>query len=177
MKDQEIIAAPADDIFFSVLEARSDKQSSLKDAPAYTRVAESLGDVLSAALVPQSQIHSQNVSAEWGNLHMYDLAGIGYRMDRQDRKVIIVLHYPDKSAAGDVEELGRRLADYSEITRNLETPRLADLFDIETPEATVYGTDSILKVELKYKSDTPSTLWSEMVESQDLGFLVVSPAG
>jgi len=176
VKEGEIIAAPADDIFFSVLDVRSGKQSSLEDSLAYTRVAESLGDVLGAALVPQSQLRSKNVSADWDNLHTYDLAGIGYRVEGQDRKVVIALHYADKSAADDSDELGRRMAEYVVTTGNLKTPLLTDLFYIGDPEVTVYGPDSILKVELEYKPDTPRTLWSDMVQSQDFGFLVSNPS-
>jgi len=176
VKEGEIIAAPADDIFFSVLDVRSGKQSSLEDSLAYTRVAEALGDVLGVALVPQSVLRSENVSEDWDNLHTYDLAGIGYRVEGQDRKVVIALHYADKSAANDIDELNRRMAEYVVTTGNLKTPLLADLFYIGDPEVTVYGPDSILKVELVYKPDTPSTLWSDLVESQDLGFLVSNPS-
>jgi hypothetical protein len=176
VEEQEIIAAPADDIFFSVLDVSSDKQSSLEGSLPYTRVAESLGDVLGAALVPQSQLRSKNVSADWDKLHIYDLAGIAYQVEGQDRKVVIALHYADKSAASDINELSRRMAEYVVTTGGLKTPRLSDLFDIGKPAATVYGPDSILKVELVYKSGTPITLWSDLVVSQDLGFLVSDPS-
>jgi hypothetical protein len=172
----DIIAAPADDIFFSVLDVRSGQQSSLEDSLAYTRVAEALGDVLGAALVPQSVLRSENVSEDWDNLHTYDLAGIGYQVEGQDRKVVIALHYADKSAADDINELNRRLAEYVIRTGSLETPLLSDLFDVDDPEVTVYGPDSILKVGLVYKPDTPRTLWSDMVELRDLGFLVSDPS-
>jgi hypothetical protein len=176
VEEQEIIAAPADDIFFSVLDVRSGRQGSLEDSLAYTRVAGSLGDVLGAVLIPQSILRSRNVSAEWANLHPYDLAGIGYRVEGQHRKVAIALHYPDRSAADDVDELARRLAEYVVTTGDLETPLLPDLFDIGEPEVTVYGPDSILKVELVYRPGTPGTLWSDMVPTQDLGFLVSNPS-
>jgi len=176
VKEREIIAAPADDIFFSVLDVRSGEQSSLEDSRAYTRVAEGLGDVLGAALVPHSLLRSTNVGADWDNLHTYDLAGIGYRVEGQDRKVVIALHYPDDSAADDIDELNRRMAEYVVTTGNLKTPLLSDLFNIGDPEATIYGPDSILKVELEYKPDTPSTLWSALVQFQDLGFLVSNPS-
>jgi hypothetical protein len=176
VKEREIIAAPADDIFFSVLDVRSGKENSLEDSLAYTRVAESLGDVLGAVLIPQSLLRSMNVSMDWDNLHTYDLAGIGYRVEGQDRMIVIVLHYSDKSASDDINELGRRMAEYVVTTGNLDTPLLSDLFNIGEPEVTTYGPDSILKVEFEYKSDTPSTLWSAMVQFQDLGFLVSNPS-
>jgi len=89
---------------------------------------------------------------------------------------VIALHYADKSAANDIDELNRRMAEYVVTIGNLETLLLSDLFDIGDPEVTVYGPDSILKVELVYKPDTPGTLWSDLAESQDLGFLVSNPS-
>jgi hypothetical protein len=173
--DQEIIAAPADDVFFSALDARLSEQSSLKDSPTYTRVAHALtGGVLGAALIPQSILRSENVGADWGILNTYDLVGIGYLVEGQNRKIMLALHYPDNSAADDIDELNHRMAEY-EVTNGVPKPSLLfDLFEIGKPEATTYGPDSILKVELVYKPDTPSTLWSALVESQDLGFLVVN---
>jgi hypothetical protein len=176
VEEREIIAAPADEILFSVLDVRAGKDKSLKESIAHTRVAEALGDVLGAALIPQSQLFSENVNTKWGRLHTYDLAGIGYIYGEEEQKVVIVLHYTDKSAANDIDELNRRMAEYVVTIGNLETPLLSDLFDIGEPEVTVYGPDSILKVELIYKPDTPRTLWSAMVEMQDLGFLVVDPS-
>jgi hypothetical protein len=176
VKEQEIIAAPADEFFFSVLDVRSGKQKSLEGSLAYTRIAESLGDVLGAALIPQSLLHSKNVNAGWNNLHSYDLAGVGYQVEGQDRKIVIALHYPDKSAADDITELNRRMAEYSVTAGGLNSPPLSDLFDIGDPEFTVYGPDSVLKVVLIYKTDTPSALWSALVESRDLGFLVSNPS-
>ncbi len=175
VSEQEFIAAPADDIFFSVLDVRSGKQDTLADSLAYTRVAEFLGDVLGAALVPQSVLRSENVSTDWDMLHTYDLASIGYQVEGQDRKIVIVLHYADKSASDDVDELAHRMAEYKVTTGNLETPLLSDLFSISDPRVTNYDTGSILKIELVYKPDTPSTLWSDLVVSRDLGFLLVDP--
>jgi hypothetical protein len=65
------------------------------------------------------------------------------------------------------------MSEYSVTVRGLKTPRLSDLFDIGNPAATVYAQDSVLKVELRYKSDTPITLWSDMVIAKDFGFLMV----
>jgi hypothetical protein len=175
VEEREIIAAPADDIVFSVIKSRSDKQKSLKDSLAYTRVAESLGDVLGAALVPQSLLRSENMSSDWGKLHKYDLAGIGYQVEGEDCELVIILHYPDKSAVGDVDEMTRRMAEYAVTAGNMKTPLLSDLFNIGNPKAIVFGPDSILKVEMVYKPDTSRTLWNELVVSQDLGFLVSSP--
>lgn len=75
---------------------------------------------------------------------------------------------------GAIEYAG--LFEYVETTGSRDTPLLSDLFDIGEPEAISYGPDSILKVELVYKPDTPSTLWSTLVEARDLGFLVVNPS-
>jgi hypothetical protein len=173
VNEQEIIAAPADATFFSILDVRSNRQRSLQSSLSYTRTAESMGDVLGGALIRQSQLNSTNLSSAWGNLNIYDLAGIGYRVAGLDRKVVIILHYPDKSASKDIEELKRRMSEYSVTVRGLKTPRLSDLFDIGNPAATVYAQDSVLKVELRYKSDTPITLWSDMVIAKDFGFLMV----
>jgi hypothetical protein len=172
VENQEIIAAPADDIFFPVLDARSGKQNSLSDSLAYTRIAGSLENVLGAALIRQSQLRSENIKADWGNLDIYDLAGIGYQVEGQERKLVILLHYADKSAANDIDEIKNRLTQYDITTMSFDNPSLSSLFDIGEPEAINYDSDSILKVELVYRPETPSTLWSELVESQDLGFLV-----
>jgi hypothetical protein len=173
--EQEIIAAPADDVFFPVLDVSLGKRSSLEGSLTYSRVAESLGNILGAALVPQSQLRSENVGSDWGKLHMYDLAGIGYSVEGQDQKVVIVLHYSDKSAADDIDELNRRMAKYMVTTGGLKNTLLSALFDIGDPKVTVYEPDSILKVELVYKSDTRETMWSDLVEAHDLGFLVSNP--
>ena len=181
VSEQEIIAAPANDIFFSILDARSGKQGSLSDSPAYTGTVESLGDVLGAALVPGPLLRSENVSADWGDLHSYDLAGIGYRMEGQERKMVIALYYAGKSAGDDIAGIKRRLSEYKVSAGGLKTSLLSSLFDIGEPEAVDYGSGSVLRIELLYRAGTRSSLWSELVKSHDLGFLVavpsVSPAG
>lgn len=176
VNEQEIIAAPADEIFFQVLNVRLGKEKSLGDSIAYTTVAASLGDVLGAAIIPRSQLQSKNVSTEWGELHEYDLAAIGYWMEGRDKKVVIVLHYPNKSAASDIEELKRRMAGYVLMDGHPAPRGLADLFEIGEPAATAYEKDSVLKVELAYKANTRSYLWNTMVTLNELGFLVANPA-
>ena len=176
VQQREIIASPANDIFFLVLNTRSDKSNSLENSLSYTRVAEALGDVLGAAFIPQSIVqNSENVDKDWETLHTYDLAGIGYLVEGQDRKVVIALHYPDSSAADDIDELSGRMAEYMVTVGGLETSLLSDLFEIGKPKATTYNQDSILKVELVYMLETSSTLWSDLVESHNFGFLVTNP--
>lgn len=176
VKQHEIIAAPAEDVLFSVMDVRSAKQNSLQDSLAYTRVAEILGDSLGAALIPQSVLQSENSGLNWDKLHTYDLAGIGYRVDGKDRKIVIVLHYPDNSASLDFDELSQRLSEYSLSFGQLENPYLSDVFNIGNPKAIIYDADSILQVELKYKANTSRALvWSSLEQMQNLGFLVVDP--
>lgn len=175
VQEQDIIAAPADDEFFSVLDVRSGKQTSLKDLPAYTRTSEELGDILGAALIPRSMLRSNNVNSDWGKIGAYALIGIGYLVEGQERKMVIILYYPDKSALADIDEMKHRLAEYSITAGNAKTSLLSDLFIIGKPEATVLGTDSIMKIELKYKPETMSILWSDMVAARDLGFLIADP--
>jgi hypothetical protein len=172
VNEKEIIAAPADNTLFTILDVRSSQQNSLTSSLAYTRVAGSLGDILGAIFIPPSQLRSVNINKDWGKLHRFDLAGIGYRMEGQKPEMLIVLHYPDKSASDDISEISRRLAGYSVTTGSLKTPLLSDLFDIGTPEAAISGEDSILKIVLAYKTSTPRTLWYDLVSSMDLGFLV-----
>lgn len=176
VEEKEIVASPADSMFFLILDVRSAKQSSVKDSLAYTRVAGVLGDVLGAALIPISQLRSKNINTKWGSLHDYDLAGIGYRLEGQDAKAIVAIHYPDKSAASDSEELASRMAEYEITIGSLSTPRLSDLFDISAPKVLAYEADSILEIELAYKAGTPKTIWNSLVVSQDLGFLVTNSA-
>jgi len=169
--DREIIAAPADAILFNVLDVCSVEESALDESPAYTRVAEALGDVSGAGLIPRSILRSLNVDAEWGTLHQYDLVGLGYIYGEKDPKLVIVLYYPDDSAADDIDELNRRMAEYVVAAGHLDTP-LSELFGIGEPEAISNGPGSILKVELTFRTDTRREIWKVMVQFEDLGFLV-----
>ncbi len=173
----EIIAAPANSILFSLLDVRSAETSSIEDSPAYNDVAEALGDVLGAALIPQSQLISDNVADDWENLHYYDLAGIGYSFQEDEQKIVIVIHYPDDSANDDMQELDRRLSDYMTTLGGQNPLPLTDFFEVGESSATSYGPRSVLTIELVYKPDTPRSSWQPMIYMRDLGFLVVSPSG
>jgi hypothetical protein len=84
---------------------------------------------------------------------------------------VIARHYPDKSAASDIVEIKHRMAEYVVTAGGLKPPLLSDLFEIGDPEFSMYGPDSVLKAALTYKADTPSALWSVLVESRTLAFL------
>ncbi len=169
--EREIIAAPSDDIFFKVLDARNNDQQSLQQSSAYNKVAKALGDVLGAAIVPPSQVISENIDTTWGKLHEYDLIGIGYTVENGQAKTTIIVHYPDDSAEDDITELSRRLSEYK---MSGQIP-LSERFEISEPEAISYGPDSILKIELAFLQDAPRT-WIWMIAGRDLGFLVINPA-
>ena len=53
----------------------------------------------------------------------------------------------------------------------------ADLFDFGPVQAIKYGPDSVLKVDLAYRPDTESELWSQFVQSGQFAFLVDDTVG
>jgi hypothetical protein len=174
--EKQIIAAPSDELLFSVLDVRSGKKDSLVDSPAYTRVAAALGDVMGAAFVPESQLFSENVNKDWSTLHDFELIGIGYSFGEEIQSIVIVIYYPDDSAVKDIDELQRRMGEYELSMERFKNPQLPGLFDITEPQAVTVGSGSLLKTKLVYKKDTPRSLWVEFIATCDLGFLVADPS-
>jgi hypothetical protein len=81
-------------------------------------------------------------------------------VEGQDRKLTIVLHYPDGSAAADIDELNRRFPESMVTMGGLDTPRLlSDIFTIGERGDGLWA-DSILKFELAYKTDTRMEVWA-----------------
>lgn len=184
-----IIAAPADKIFFTVLDTWQGKARSLRDIPAYLALAHSMGDLVSAAILPRSEALKPGdalwdprsyykFAKGWGRLHDYQLVGLGYRTDGEERAMVIALFYGDPlAAAADAQELKKRLEDYIVFTalpQRKDTP-LMNFCQATEPQVIRWKQSSALAVECKFRADAPN-LWSFMVEFRDLLFLVPDPS-
>ncbi len=173
VRQRDIIAAPADALMFPALETFADARVSLESSSTYDRVARTLDDVLGAALLPPAALAPGASGSSPGASPAFDLAGIAYRVDGRQRSMELVLHYPDGTAAQHIAALEHRLA-AAEVTVDTVSPpvKLNDLFDIGPVRAVTYGPDSILKVDLAYRPDTKSEVWSRLVESGQFAFLM-----
>ena len=163
--DDMVIIAPATEIMTGILDGLADKELPLIDNPAVQALAASLGDVLSGVIMnPERTLNSNppqqmppfnlRVPADWGLLHQYDMAGMGYKDDGNDRFWVISLYYKDAQAASaDAGELAKRMKSYI-FNTNLPGDRpgaprkpLTDYVEVGTPRVVPYPGGATLTVE------------------------------
>ena len=109
--DNTIMAAPASKYVTGMFDARDGNVPSINDNAACRALADSLGDVLTAVMMIPERILITDLRArgipkfdftvpdDWGLLHQFDMAALGYRDDGEKGFMVIALYYQDESAA------------------------------------------------------------------------------
>ena len=124
--DNTIIAAPASKYVTGMFDARVGNVPSIIDKAACRALAHSLGDVVTAVITTPERILNATLDMEyelkfdfaipddWGLLHQYDMAALGYKVDGEKRFLVICLYYADEETArADGTEIVNRMEDYT----------------------------------------------------------------
>jgi len=135
VSDNTVIAAPASKYVTGMFDARDGNVPSIIDNTACRALAESLGDVLTAVMMIPERILITDLRArgipkfdfdvpdDWGLLHQFDMAALGYRQDGEKGFMVIALYYQDESAAK---------ADGALIIKRMETYTLGGIWSTQT---------------------------------------------
>jgi hypothetical protein len=194
-----IITAPDTATLAGIFDTRSGKQKAAIADPACLVLSASVGDVLSGVLISPDRLINPGFAGarppfnfslpqDWGTLHPFEVAGMGYESDGADRYWTITLYYSDAGAADvDAPVLAKRISGYIFNTEFEQGPGqsfkptpLTHQFEVGQPTAQIYhGTTpaSTLSIALHFKPATPSSTWLRYVHDfRDLLFLVPDPA-
>jgi hypothetical protein len=194
--DNTLVTAVTTEALTGILDAMSDKEPSVLDNTAGQALAASLGQVLSGVIMNPERVLNINppqeippfdfaIPADWGLLHQYDMAGMGYKYGGKERSWVISLYYTDPAAArADAAELIKRLNTYVFNTQILnpqleagrqglgERTPLTDRYTVGGPVIQQYPGGATLTVECRGQA-FPSGL---LVGMRDLLFLAPDPA-
>jgi len=190
--DNTLVIAPATGIVTGVLDAMMGDAPSVIDNSACEALAESLGDVLAAVLITPDRVMKLTptqpappfdfaAAADWGTLHPYDMLGIGYRDDGEERYWDISLYYDDTSAAAaDAAELVSRLESYIFYTQiePMENVPLTSKWEVGEPVIREYPAGATLTVSCRYLTGTTGSgsIFMVVVQARDFLFLAPDPA-
>jgi hypothetical protein len=193
--DNTLVTAPATEILTGIFDTLDGKENAVIDDPASQALADSLGEVLSAAIISPDRIvelspeHSVgwppfdfDLPANWGRLHQYQLTGMGYKDDGQERYWVISLFYANaEDATADANTLANRMETYIFNTQYKDNPNLAatpltDMYEVGKPSVKSYPAGATLTVECRFKPDTPSGFWLNQTQwFRDFLFLAPDP--
>jgi hypothetical protein len=122
-----------------------------------------------------------SIPIEWGKLHQYDLAGMGYRNNGKKVYIDITLYYTDIGGArADVQEIVTRASSYlffTQITSLHEPVPFTDLYVLEKPTVKTAGDGAILKLSCRLAEGrtVKAPLMAELGLPRDLLFLAPDP--
>jgi hypothetical protein len=121
-----VIASPATEYVTGIFDAMAGDAPSVMDNAACRALADSLGDVLTAVMTTPERIvitspqvggmpkFEFSIPDDWGLLHQYDMAALGYKAEGEQRFLVISLYYKDEeTAAADGAEILKRMAGYT----------------------------------------------------------------
>jgi len=190
--DDMLVIAPATGIMTGVLDSMTGDASSVIGNTACQALADSLGDVLTAVLITPDRVMKLTptqpappfdfaAAADWGTLHQYDMLGIGYRDDGEERYWDISLYYDDTSAAAaDADELVSRLESYVFYTHiePMENVPLTSKWEIGEPVVREYPDGATLTVSCRYLTGTTGSgsIFMVIVQARDFLFLAPDPS-
>ncbi len=196
--DNKVITAPATSILTAILDTMAKNSESVMDNAACRSLTASLGEVISGGIITPERIidpapgHSANlplfefdVPADWGLLHQYEMVGMGYKDDGQERFWVISLYYANGNhASADADTLAKRMASYQFNTQYkdrtgaaLKVSTLSDRFDVSTPLVRAYGKGATLTVECRFRPEIADSAWLQPTYMlRDLLFLSPDPA-
>ena len=169
--DDTIITAPATDIITGILDAMAGDVNAVIDNAACRALADSMGEVLAAGIITPDRVLDRfpgstnmppfnfSIPEDWGLLHQYDMVGMGYKDDGEERFWVISLYYSDTEAASaDAGELVKRMEGYAfsrsmgefgGIEQKIARP-LTDWVEVSEPAVRQYPSGSTLTVECRY---------------------------
>jgi hypothetical protein len=123
--DDMIIVSPATEYVTGVFDAMAGDTPSITDNTACRALADSLGDVLMAVVTTPARVvftfpgmeeqlkFDFTIPNNWGLLHQYDMAALGYKADGEKRFLVIALYYADEEEArANGAEIVKRMGDY-----------------------------------------------------------------
>jgi len=195
--DDTIITAPATDIITGILDAMAGDVNAVIDNAACRALADSMGEVLAAGIITPDRVLDRfpgstnmppfnfSIPEDWGLLHQYDMVGMGYKDDGEERFWVISLYYSDTEAASaDAGELVKRMEGYAfsrsmgefgGIEQKIARP-LTDWVEVGEPAVWQYPSGSTLTVECRYH-ETGTGSWLLIATlTRDLLFLVPDPS-
>ena len=195
--DKRVITAPATSILTAILDTMAKNDESVMDNVACRSLATSLEEVISGGFIAPERIidpapgHSIGlpafdfvIPADWGLLHKYEMVGMGYKDDGQERYWVISLYYADgNQASADSNTLAKRMNSYEFNTQykdrtgtSLKVSTLSERYDVGVPLVRTYAKGATLTVECRYKPDTASSAWLQPTYMlRDLLFLAPDP--
>lgn len=133
--DDRAIIAPATEYVTCIFDAMSGNVTSVIDLPASRALAECLRDVINAVIMlPEYGLrlpgaegdvipYQFGIPEDWGLLHDYEMAAMGYRIEGEQRHWDVALYYTNTSdAEADAEVLATRMNSYL-LLNSFSTPR------------------------------------------------------
>jgi hypothetical protein len=161
--DDTIIASPATGYVTGIFDAMAGDTPSVIDNTAGRALADSLGDVLTAVvtiparivqIIPPEHIVGDvrfdfDIPGDWGTLHEYDMAALGYRAEGGKRFLEIALYYDDAgSAEADGTEIVKRMEGYilGTFLENMENIPFTEKYLPGEPEVHKYADGAVLTV-------------------------------
>jgi hypothetical protein len=199
--DDFIITSPVKADITGIFDTMDGNSPSVLDNEMCRALADSMGDVLAAAITTPERIiftdlagkqerptmFDFTIPANWGTLQGYEMAALGYRANGDERYLDIALYYGDKETAeADGQEIVKRIQSY-EVgtyivgTQQLDEPMMfTDWWQPGESEVKKYGEGVILKISCKSISERPrwisSFIGSEGMPLRDLLFLAPDPS-
>lgn len=192
--DKLFIAAPSTELLTGMLDARSGEVDRVSELESCQALADTLGDVLSAVLIPRERLLQPSTSQtlenyfdlpaarDWETLHLYEMAALAYRDNDEERFLDVSMYYTNKAdAEADGDNLAARLQSYVFFTfNNAEQVKLADKFEVGKPVIKEYKEGSTLTVSCRYLGDYEERSWRftpyTISGMYDLLFLAPDPA-
>jgi hypothetical protein len=161
--DDTLVVAPATDIMAGVLDAMDGNAMTVIENTTCRALADSLGDVLMAVvtiparivqIVPPENIVGDvrfdfDIPDDWGTLHEYEMAALGYRAEGEKRFLEIALYYDDAgSAEADGAEIVKRMEGYilNTFVDNMENMPFTESYLPGKPEVHKYAGGAVLTV-------------------------------
>ena len=164
-----VMVSPAKEFVTGVMDTRDGELDSAEDIPAVQALTDSLGDVLVGSItVPErliinpgtsgsTAIFNQAIAEDWGTLHDYEMAALGYRAEGDERYFDIALYYTDSAAAeADGKEIVKRMQSYSlnsfATDASIATP-FTNRYEPGEPELKHYENGTVLIISCRVTDD------------------------
>ena len=191
--DNALIISPTTGQVTGIFDTMSGDTPSVMDNAACQALVDSLGDVLMAVMTTPNRIicapamadepvFDFTIPANWGYLHGYKMAALGYRADGNKRFFDIALYYTDvETAVADGEEIIKQMSSYTLNTwnENLEKTSFTDLYQPDEPVVTQYAEGAVLKISCQLipegRHGVSMLIGGSGMPFRDLLFLVPDP--
>ena len=167
--DDVLVIAPHTERMTAILDTIAGDEPSVRGNAACRAVAESLGDVIAAQITTPDRVTTPDSRArgippydfdipdDWGILHQWEMAALGYQNNGTERYWIISLYYADNDAArADGAELVKRMKGYLFNTQlpQAENVPLTERFEVGEPIIRKYPDGATLTVINRFYAET-----------------------